>query len=133
MRRKRFFRGRRIRGADVKDITWLRSDGHEMTDVEWDARWVRSIGMRLDGRALGEVNVNGELISDDDLLMILNAYDQPVLFTIPLWDSETPWEVEFDTSKPTDDGLANRRAWSGTRGFLYSRTAGAQALTYALR
>jgi isoamylase len=104
LRRRKFFRGRRIRGADVKDITWLRSDGHEMTDVEWDAHWVRSIGMRLDGRALGEVDVNGELISDDDLLLILNAYDQPVLFTIPLWDSETPWEVEFDTSKPTDNG-----------------------------
>ncbi|MGQ0562280.1 MAG: glycogen debranching protein GlgX [Gemmatimonadota bacterium] len=104
LRRRKFFRGRSIRGADVKDITWLRSDGHEMTDAEWDAHWVRSIGMRLDGRTLGEIDENGNMLSDDDLLLILNAYDQGVAFTIPTWDSETPWEVEFDTSKPEENG-----------------------------
>jgi isoamylase len=105
LRRRKFFRGRRIRGADIKDITWLRNDGHEMTDAEWDAHWVRSIGMRLDGQALGEVDDNGDLMTDDDLLLILNAHDQPVQFTIPAWDaSETHWEVEFDTSKPEENG-----------------------------
>ncbi|MGQ0815762.1 MAG: glycogen debranching protein GlgX [Gemmatimonadota bacterium] len=103
LRRRKFFRGRKIRGADVKDITWLRSDGHEMTDAEWDAPWVRSIGMRLDGRTLGEVNESGDLISDDDLLLILNAHHEAVAFTIPLWDSQLPWEVEFDTSRPADN------------------------------
>ena len=97
LHRRKFFRGRKIRGADVKDITWLRSDGHEMTDTEWDAPWVRSIGMRMDGRNLGEIDADGRLISDDDLFLILNAHDQPVNFTIPLWDSEEPWVVELDT------------------------------------
>ena len=97
LRRRKFFRGRRIRGADVKDITWLSSDGHEMTDAEWDAPWVRSVGMRLDGRNLAEVDDNGELISDDDLFLILNAHHQSVCFTIPEWDSATPWQVELDT------------------------------------
>jgi glycogen operon protein len=97
LRRRKFFRGRRIRGADVKDITWLRSDGHEMTDAEWDAEWVRSIGVRLDGRNLAEVDDSGELISDDDLLVVLNAHHEPVSFTIPEWDSATPWQVELDT------------------------------------
>src|SRR6478609_6126140 len=31
-RRRRFFQGRRIRGAEVKDLYWLRPDGKEMTD-----------------------------------------------------------------------------------------------------
>ena len=105
LRRRKFFRGRKIRGADIKDITWLRTDGHEMTDAEWDAHWVRSIGMRLDGQALGEVDDNGDLMTDDDLLLILNAHDQAVQFTIPPWDaSDTHWEVEFDTSKPEENG-----------------------------
>lgn len=103
LRRRKFFRGRKIRGADVKDITWLRSDGHEMTDAEWDAHWVRSIGMRLDGRTLGEVDENGDLIADDDLLLIMNAHHENVEFTIPPWDDESVWEVEFDTTKPEDD------------------------------
>ena len=98
LRRRKFFRGREIRGADVKDITWLRSDGHEMTDAEWDAHWVRSIGMRMDGRNLGELDTSGRLLSDDDLFLILNAHDEGVNFTVPIWDSEEPWEVELDTS-----------------------------------
>jgi isoamylase len=98
LHRRKFFRGRKIRGADVKDITWLRSDGQEMTDAEWDSPWVRSIGMRLDGRNLGEVDAEGNLLSDDDLLVILNAHTEGVNFTIPTWDSEDPWELELDTN-----------------------------------
>ena len=98
LRRRKFFRGRKIRGADVKDITWLRSDGHEMTDAEWDAAWVRSIGLRMDNHNLGEMDASGRLLSDDDLFLILNAHHEGVHFTIPLWDSEDPWEVELDTS-----------------------------------
>ncbi len=98
LHRRKFFRGRQIRGADVKDITWVRSDGHEMTDAEWDAHWVRSIGMRLDGRNLGEVDLEGRMISDADLFVILNAHTEGVNFTIPIWDSEEPWHVELDTN-----------------------------------
>ncbi|HEY0672782.1 MAG TPA: glycogen debranching protein GlgX [Longimicrobiales bacterium] len=98
LHRRKFFRGRKIRGADVKDITWLRSDGHEMTDAEWDAPWVRSIGMRLDGRNLEEVDSEGRLLADDDLLIIMNAHHEGVNFIIPLWDSEEPWVVELDTN-----------------------------------
>ncbi len=102
LRRRQFFRGRRIRGADVKDITWLRNDGHEMSDPEWDAAWVRSIGMRLDGRTLAELGEDGALIVDDDLLLILNAHSETVPFTIPVWDAETAWEVEFDTAQQSN-------------------------------
>ena len=98
LHRRKFFRGRKIRGADVKDITWLRSDGHEMTDAEWDAHWVRSVGMRLDGRHLGEVDDEGNLLSDDDLFLILNAHHEGVDFTVPQWDSEDPWVLELDTN-----------------------------------
>ena len=69
-----------------------------MTDAEWDAHWVRSIGLRMDGRNLGEVDASGRLVSDDDLFLILNAHHEGVDFTIPLWDSEEPWTVELDTS-----------------------------------
>ena len=81
----------------------MSADGHEMTDAEWEAHWVKSVGMRLDGRALGEVDPHGELITDDDLLLILNAHTDFVQFTIPAWDSEAAWKVEFDTSQMNED------------------------------
>src|SRR5581483_6407949 len=34
-RRRSFFQGRAIKGADIKDILWLAPDGREMTDDEW--------------------------------------------------------------------------------------------------
>ena len=37
LRRRKFFQGRRIRGADVKDIAWLDADGEEMTDEAWNS------------------------------------------------------------------------------------------------
>jgi glycogen operon protein len=61
-----------------------------------DAHWVRSIGMRLDGRTLSEVDTSGNLIVDDDLLLLLNAHTDPVPFTIPMWDSDAPWELEIE-------------------------------------
>src|SRR4029079_14472796 len=34
LRRREFFRGRAIRGNDVKDLTWLEASGSEMTDED---------------------------------------------------------------------------------------------------
>ena len=35
-RRRNFFQGRSIKGAGIKDILWLRPDGREMPDEEWN-------------------------------------------------------------------------------------------------
>jgi glycogen operon protein len=49
-RRRNFFQGRKIRGADIKDIVWLDPDGKEMTDEEWNQEFARCLGVRLAGR-----------------------------------------------------------------------------------
>src|SRR5579883_2664530 len=40
LRRRKFYQDRAIRGAESKDILWLRPDGEEMTDEEWNSGWV---------------------------------------------------------------------------------------------
>src|SRR5207248_3331239 len=59
-RRRKYFQGRSIRGGEVKDVAWLAPDGREMTDEAWNADFVRSIGMLLNGSAIEEVNERGE-------------------------------------------------------------------------
>jgi glycogen operon protein len=49
-RRRRWFPGRPIRGA--LDIAWLRPDGTEMDDADWNAESSRSVGVLLDGAAI---------------------------------------------------------------------------------
>jgi isoamylase len=41
LRRRKFFQGRRIRGADVLDFTWVDPSGQEMRDESWSSPAVR--------------------------------------------------------------------------------------------
>ena len=60
--RRHFFQGRRIRGSELEDITWLRPDGEEMTEEEWNTGFTRCFGMRLGGDAMLEWDEHGERV-----------------------------------------------------------------------
>ena len=81
--RPRFFQGRKIRGSPVEDLAWFRPDGEPMTDEEWEEGWARAIAMRLGGKALTEVDAEGNRLVDDDLFLLLNGHFEPVLFCLP--------------------------------------------------
>jgi isoamylase len=118
-RRKKYFQGRRLRGSGVRDLTWLRADGQPMTDEEWDAGWVRTMGVRLAGDALHEVDENGDLLEDDTLLLLLNAHTEAVPFTLP-GEEGVVWEVLVDTCAP--DGRSTERHAAGAVIELCDRT-----------
>jgi isoamylase len=99
-RRRRFFRGRSIRGSDVKDVTWLRPDGREMTDEEWNSGFVKAFGMCLAGEALEEWDEQGRQVADDTFLLLLNADGASMLFTLPQYCETDEWEVVLDTNRP---------------------------------
>jgi isoamylase len=100
LRRRKFFQGRRIRGADVSDIAWLDPSGREMTDETWSSPDVRCLGVRLNGDAIDEVDERGKRIVGDTLLLILNAGEQPVAVTLPTTKPEARWETLIDTADP---------------------------------
>jgi glycogen operon protein len=108
-RRRKFFQGRRIRGADVKDLTWFEPNGVEMTDKAWEADFARSLMVRLSGEALDEVDAEGEPISDDTFLLLLNAGDHSVSFTLPAHRPEMHWERLLDSSHEISDRPAIAR------------------------
>ncbi|MGZ8475222.1 MAG: glycogen debranching protein GlgX [Candidatus Limnocylindria bacterium] len=101
LRRRRFFQGRQIRGSRVKDLTWYAPDGSEMTDAAWQAPGVRTLGVQFAGDAIDERGPRGEVILDDTLLIILNADERPVAFTLPNHGTARRWELVFDTVQPT--------------------------------
>jgi isoamylase len=82
LRRSKFFQGKKLFGSS-KDITWLKSDGSEMTEDTWRSSQVRTIGLILSGDAIDEFNDRGERIADDTLLLILNAFYEKISFTMP--------------------------------------------------
>ncbi|HEY8170248.1 MAG TPA: glycogen debranching protein GlgX [Candidatus Limnocylindria bacterium] len=101
LRRRRFFQGRQIRGSRVKDLTWFALDGTEMTDEQWQAPGVRTLAVQFAGDAINDRGPHGERITDDTLLIILNADERPVAFTLPNHEAARRWEVVFDTVHAT--------------------------------
>jgi len=98
LRRRKFFHGRPIRGKGVKDVMWLRPDGKEMSDEDWNSSWIHSIGMLLIGQVPDEVDENAESLNDDAFFLILNSYHEPISFTVPTPLPGIKWEVTVDTS-----------------------------------
>jgi glycogen operon protein len=95
--RRKFFQGRQIRGAEVKDLSWFRPDGKEMTEEEWNNWFSRCIGLRLAGDAIEEVDALGEPIVGNTFLLLLNAHHEPVPFVLPAHRARLRWELVLDT------------------------------------
>ena len=108
LRRRKYFQGRSIRGS--KDVAWLAPDGQEMNDEAWNADFVRSIGMLLNGNAIEEENENGELIVGDSLLILLNAHSDKVPFTLPPLEGDHQWQRILDTRDATSQDRASSQA-----------------------
>jgi isoamylase len=111
-RRRRFFQGRAIHGEDVKDLHWLKPDGHEMSDRDWQAGHAHCLCMALPGDQIEETGEQGERITGDSFAILFNAHDEAVPFHLGARDRKVEWQVEFDTADP--DAAARRFAHSAS-------------------
>jgi glycogen operon protein len=107
LRRRTFFQGRVIRNEEVTDIVWLDADGQEMTDATWNAPHARCLGAMLVGDAIAEVDDRGEPIHDDTLLLLLNAGEAAVTFSLPAIPLGQAWELVLDTNGEGREADAN--------------------------
>jgi glycogen operon protein len=104
LRRRRFFQGRKIRGADIKDVTWVDPSEKEMTDQGWNAGFVRCLGVLWAGDVIDDVDETGQRIEGDTLLILLNAHHEPIPFQIPTHDHGARWELILDTTLVSTEG-----------------------------
>jgi glycogen operon protein len=99
LRRAKFFKGRRIRGADIRDILWIRNDGHPMSEEDWKAPITRALGMLIAGNGLDEVNERGDVLSDDDLFLVINGGHEALDFAMPnIEQGAEDWMLLVDTN-----------------------------------
>ncbi len=102
-RRRSFFQGRSIRGRNIKDIMWLKPDGCEMTDEEWQQQFARCLGVFMAGEGLTEYDERGRPINDVDFILLINAHHERIPFALPP-NRGDGWQVEIDTSRAADIG-----------------------------
>ncbi|WP_084055375.1 glycogen debranching protein GlgX [Carnimonas nigrificans] len=95
LRRTRFTTGIFNEVAGVKDVTWLRPDGKEMQEQDWEQPHARSLAILLDGRAQPTgIRRPGWYTT---LLWLVNAHVEAVTFQLPKASEGTHWERLIDT------------------------------------
>jgi glycogen operon protein len=107
-RRKQFFDGRPVRrteGEPLPDITWFTPSAEEMVPEDWEAGFGRSIGVFLDGEGIPGRDGRGERIVDVNFLLLFNAHDDIVQFTLPSEEYSPSWEVVVDTAGVAADAI----------------------------
>ena len=104
-RRRRFFRGQPARGTRqrLSDIAWFTLTGEEMTGDDWDAGFAKSLTVFLNGRAISEPDLRGGRIADDSFLMMFNASEQDLAFTVPSRRYGQRWTRMLDTALPVTE------------------------------
>jgi glycogen operon protein len=98
-RRRHFFQGRPIRGTGVKDVMWLKPDGSEMTDAEWQHEFARCLGVILAGEGMTETGERGQPVTDGNFLMLFNAHHEDIAFLLPNHTEGLRWLEIFDTAR----------------------------------
>ncbi|MCS7006766.1 MAG: glycogen debranching protein GlgX, partial [Gaiellaceae bacterium] len=96
-RRSSFLEGRGS-GA-LPDACWLRPDGREMRERDWESPDLRSVGLFLNGEELPG-DVAGPPGRDASFLLLVNVSQKPVRFTLPPRRLGVSWRVELETARP---------------------------------
>jgi glycogen operon protein len=98
LRRRRWFQGRPIHGSSVSDIVWFRPDGDTMSEDDWAQGYAKAIAVFLNGDEIGQPDPRGDAVRGDSLLLLFNADDAPLDFTLPDSLYGERWRVEIDTA-----------------------------------
>jgi len=99
-RRLRFFQGRE-RPNGLKDVTWVRPDGGEMSSEDWSDPERRTLAFVLSGEPAGDERTRaGEPASDDTFFAVLHAGPEPQEQVLPDGVAGRRWACVFDTAQP---------------------------------
>ena len=109
LHRRKFFQDREVRKKGdgsldrvIKDVAWFNPDGNEVSDEAWSSPWSRAIALLLNGKTLQVTDEDGNWIVDDSFLLLVNAADGGVEFTLPPSPSGNPWCQVVDTENIDD-------------------------------
>jgi glycogen operon protein len=96
-RRRRWFLGRAIHGADCKDIAWFTLEGNQMSEEHWGEGFAKSLGIFINGDTIPNPNTRGDPVTDASFYLIFNAHYEALEFTLPDSQWGTRWILLLDT------------------------------------
>jgi glycogen operon protein len=102
-RRRKWFQGREIYGETATDVGWFDRAGERMTPEQWNEGYAKSVALYLNGDELGMRDDRGHLVTDDSFLLLFNASEIGLPFTIPTGKLGNEWATAIDTNEPLSE------------------------------
>ena len=95
-----FRRRRFLVGTETSELRWFTPAGAAMTDGDWSDASALALALYLDGSDDPDRAADGTLLLDDDFLVLVNAWWEPLDFVLPATRPSAEWHVEVDTYDP---------------------------------
>jgi isoamylase len=109
-----FRRRRFLAGVEASELGWYTPSGTAMTAADWADPDARALALYLDGSDAPDRSEDGEPLVDDDFLVLVNAWWEPLEFTLPPTRDGQTWHGEVDTFDPTVPPAPTPPAAGGT-------------------
>jgi isoamylase len=95
-----FLSGEERMGSGSPDVWWFRADGRKMTQRNWRDGNALTLGVFLNGSEIPAHTAQGAPVIDDTFLILFNAWDGSIVFTLPAVSFGRRWTHELSTAEP---------------------------------
>ena len=95
-----FRRRRFLVGMEAAELRWFTPAAKPMTTENWADPDARCLAIYLDGDDAPDRAEDGTPLLDDDFLVLVNGWWEPLEFVVPDVDEERTWRIELDTYDP---------------------------------
>jgi glycogen operon protein len=92
-----FRRRRFLSGTEKSELRWFTPGGTELTAGDWSDASALAVALYLEGSDDPDRAADGTLLLDDDFLVLVNAWWEPLDFVLPVTRPSAAWSVEMDT------------------------------------
>jgi glycogen operon protein len=96
-----FRRRRFLAGAETSALGWFTPAGTAMTAADWADPSALALAIYLDGSDDPDRAADGTPLLDDDFLVLVNAWWQPLGFTVPATRPGLTWQCAIDSYDPS--------------------------------
>jgi len=96
-----FRRRRFLTGVEAAELGWYTPGGTPMTPADWNYPGARSVAVYLDGADDPDRAADGTPLTDDDFLVLVNAWWEPLDFVVPAVRADQTWQPAVDTYVPS--------------------------------
>jgi isoamylase len=101
-----FRRHRFLTGIEATELGWYTPAGTPMTQDDWADGDALALGVYLDGSDDPDTGPDGHPLLDDDFLVLVNAWWEPLAFTVPQARTGQRWHTDVDSFDPAAAGTA---------------------------